>query len=103
MARTPNTDKSGRSFTPQTVQAVWERGTIDPNYNANDYRRDRCRMLIRRDKHGDMTSTQGWHVDHDQPVEKGGGDELANLQPLQWENNLHKSDNWPNWSCKRSA
>jgi hypothetical protein len=25
---------------------------------------------------------------------------LNNLQPLQWENNRHKGDNYPNWSCK---
>jgi hypothetical protein len=26
------------------------------------------------------------------PVAKGGGDELDNLRPLHWENNLSKSD-----------
>jgi hypothetical protein len=37
------------------------------------------------------------------PVAAGGGDELENLQPLQWENNRHKSDLWPQWACKRRA
>jgi CRISPR-associated protein Cmr1 len=36
-------------------------------------------------------------------VSKGGPDDLWNLQPLQWENNRGKSDNWPNWSCTRRA
>ena len=29
----------------------------------------------------------------------GGSDSLSNLQPLYWENNRHKGDNWPQWSC----
>jgi hypothetical protein len=28
---------------------------------------------------------------------------MANLQPLYWENNRHKSDNWPTWSCAITA
>ena len=34
----------------------------------------------------------GWEIDHRKPVAKGGGDELLNLQPLQWGNNLAKAD-----------
>jgi hypothetical protein len=33
-------------------------------------------------------------------VAKGGSDDLANLQPLQWQNNRTKGDTWPQgWSC----
>ena len=34
-----------------------------------------------------------------QPVALGGPDTIWNLQPLQWKNNRHKSDNYPNWNC----
>jgi hypothetical protein len=37
------------------------------------------------------------------PVSKDGADDLGNLQPLQWENNRYKSDNWPNWQCKKRS
>jgi hypothetical protein len=41
----------------------------------------------------------GWEIDHAVPVAVGGGDEITNLQPLQWQNNRHKGDDWPTWSC----
>jgi len=53
-------------------------------------------------KHGKMAQW-GWEIDHKKPVANGGTDDLDNLQPLQWENNRHKGDNWPNWDCKVKA
>ncbi len=38
-----------------------------------------------------------WEIDH---IDPNGNDEITNLQPLQWENNRHKSNNYPNWNCK---
>jgi len=52
-----------------------------------------------RTKYGDTSSGHGWEIDHVYPASKGGGDELNNLQPLQWSNNRSKSDHYPQWSC----
>jgi 5-methylcytosine-specific restriction endonuclease McrA len=46
-----------------------------------------------------QTSKYGWEIDHIKPVSKGGTDDLSNLQPLQWENNRRKGDNYP-WHCR---
>jgi hypothetical protein len=42
-----------------------------------------------RAAYGDRNSSYGWEVDHINP---NGGDDLSNLRPLQWKNNLEKGE-----------
>lgn len=64
----------------------------------NEIRRDRCGARMRRSDYG-KTTKLGWEIDHNKPVSAGGSDADYNLQPMQWQNNRHKGDNYPNWRC----
>lgn len=100
MARSRGTRTDGEAFDNITIEAVWEKGTPDPHYSS--FRKDKCGASMHRPNYG-KTEQYGWEIDHIKPVSKGGTDALTNLQPLQWENNRHKDDDWPDWDCKIKA
>ena len=83
------------------MQAVWDKGISIPSLDPEKWRKDACGAVICRPVYG-LLETVGWEVDHIKPVSEGGGDEIENLQPLQWENNRLKSDNWPDWKFKNT-
>ncbi len=86
-------------YTPQEVQAVWEKGK-KPSffwaffYSAKDWRVDACGSWICRSDYKDKKSPYGWVVDNIRPKTRGGSDAMNNLQPLQWRNNLHKKEKY---------
>lgn len=103
MARRANSDIRGNGFTTATVSAVWQKATPVAGNDPAVWRKDACGAFIRRQDYGNTNSQYGWEIDHVRPVAAGGTDDISNLQPLQWENNRHKADNYPHWSCKVRA
>jgi hypothetical protein len=78
------------SFTTDTVQKVWEKGTVVSNNDPKHWRQDQRGAWIARNQYGNRNSQYGWEIDHIKPESKGGVNGLSNLRPLQWENNVGK-------------
>ncbi len=78
----------------KNIQKVWNKGVIIEGYDPKLYRKDVAGALIEREKYGE-NEFFGWEIDHIYPESKGGGDELINLRPMQWQNNKRKDDDYP--------
>ncbi|MEQ8191413.1 MAG: HNH endonuclease signature motif containing protein [Candidatus Eremiobacterota bacterium] len=77
------------AWSEEMIQKIWEKGEEVPGIPSKDYRKDTCGAWIGRKDYGNRKSEYGWEIDHISP---GGPDILSNLHPLQWENNVDKSD-----------
>ena len=96
--RRPNTNRNGQGWSQQQIVSVWQKGAPIQDYDAAIWRRDRCGSAMKFSEHGNRQSEYGWEIDHINPVDNKGGDELNNLQPLNWANNAAKGDTL-NWRC----
>lgn len=78
-------------FSDEMIQRVWEKGLMVPGVSPDYRRKDTCGAYIDRNLYGDRSSkyNSGWEIDHINP---NGGDDLSNIRPLQWYNNVSKSD-----------
>lgn len=93
MIRNFNTNTSNSPWSNKTKTAVWNRCDIVPRKNAHEYRYDYCGAVIKWSEYGRTVKRGfGWEIDHIIPVDSGGGDNLDNLQALQWQHNRKKGN-----------
>lgn len=76
-------------------KAVWNKGIIVPGYDPTQYRKDIAGAWMSYSEYGNTKSVLGWEIDHIKPQSENGSDFISNLQPLQWQNNRSKGDNYP--------
>lgn len=89
------------NFKKELILQVWEKGLIIPGLDSSIYRADHCGAIIKWDMLNDVSQplSMGWEIDRIKPLSFGGTDDLSNLQPLQWENNRKKDEDYPAWTC----
>lgn len=97
-------------FSQEIIDKVWERCPEVDGYDPNMYKKDACGAWMKRDKYGDRENSLGWEIDHIYPesrllelgIEKRDIDNLDNLRPLNWKNNVSKGDDYPAYTsiCK---
>lgn len=94
MGRRRGADAGGRNFSDERIDEVWEKGRRISSKDPDLFRRDAAGNEIYKPAYG-KDSLKGWQVDHKNPVDKGGTDNLRNLQPLQTEENKEKGSEYP--------
>jgi len=93
-----------KDWTDEDINNVWEKATIAEPNDKDIWRKDLAGAWIKKDKYGDEKELgYGWEIDHINPEAKGGKDDLDNLQPLQWQNNRTKSDDYPDYKTSVSS
>ena len=92
-------------FSREVIEQVWERAHIIHGLDKNIYRADNCGAIICKNMYGKTREklSMGWVIGKIRPSSLGGADGLLNYQPLQWENFLHKAENYPSWTCSVKA
>jgi len=65
-------------------RTVWNTARAAPGHNPDAWRHDAFGNLIQFVACGNRQSAFGWEIAHIVPPERGGTDELDNLQPLHW-------------------
>ncbi len=73
----------------KTIEKVWDKAKPIRGKNPEGWGKDTYGNKIRKASYG-TEGKYGWEIDHKNPKDKGGTDNIRNLQPLHWEENREK-------------
>lgn len=90
------------NFSDEKINEIWAKAKIVGTNDPNIYRQDLAGAWIAKNKYG-TEDQYGWEIDHIKPLSKGGTDNSTNLQPLHWENNRTKADDYPEFKTSISS
>lgn len=90
-------------FTLHDIERVWDKAKVQTNVDGNVWRKDFAGAWIKKTEYGNVNSDYGWEIDHAKPSAKHGSNHLNNLQPLQWQNNRTKGDDYPSFKTSISS
>lgn len=91
-------------LTEELKKAIWDKGVVDDKYPSERVRKDACGAFMLYDDFGDRNSIFGWEIDHIYPASKLKSrsdisdeliDNIRNLRPLNWRNNVSKGSDYP--------
>lgn len=71
------------------IKEVWVKAKSMRGKDSDAWRKDKYDNKIRFGSYG-THGEYGWEIDHKNPKDKGGSNQLKNLQPLHWEENRKK-------------
>lgn len=98
-------------FTEELLNKIWEKGLKDDKYDPDFVRKDACGAWMIKERYNDRSSSFGWEVDHiypesklrDMNVPQQRIDDICNLRPLNWNNNVSKGSDYPHYQSKIKA
>ncbi len=90
------------AFSQKQIDDAWNKAIVIEGFDKNIWRQDLAKAFINRQDYG-KDSLYGWSIDHVYPLAKGGDNTEINLRPMQFANNMSKSDSFPSYTTSISS
>jgi 5-methylcytosine-specific restriction endonuclease McrA len=76
------------------IEDSWGEAKPIRGKSPDAWRRDPYGNVIRKGSYG-TRGEYGWELDHSKPKSRGGSNADRNIQPVHWEENRKKSNQYP--------
>ena len=79
-------------YSEDIVWQVWSKGKVEGGNDPVFWRKDEYGAWLFRSHYENRDSEYGWVIDYIKPLTEGGTDDISNLCPLHWKNDIPKTD-----------